>query len=161
MPLERVDVEAAGAGANIWVAASDGDVDRVRQLLDLGTSVDAKDEQGYNPLYEAAREGRADRGVRIRTAARDLTRRRRGIGESACGADERSRQAAVSYGHDELTRFLLERGANPNTVDNDDDTPLHVCETVACAQLLLDAGARIDAVNKEGQTVRPSLHPPR
>jgi len=65
--------------------------------------------------------------------------------------------AAVSYGHLEIAKLLLERGADPNITDNDNDTPLHVCETVECAELLLAANARLDAVNSAGQQVRGLL----
>ena len=69
--------------------------------------------------------------------------------------------AAVSYGHVALARFLLERGADPNIRDNDDDTPLHVCETVECAELLLDAGAQLDARNSDGLQARDPAVPAR
>ena len=42
--------DEGGDGENIWVAASDGDLDRVRQLLTRGVAVNARDELGYNPL---------------------------------------------------------------------------------------------------------------
>ena len=45
--------DEGGDGENIWVAASDGDLDRVRQLLTRGVAVNARDELGYNPLDEA------------------------------------------------------------------------------------------------------------
>ena len=40
------------------------------------------------------------------------------------------------------------------TGDNDRDTPLHLCETVECATLLLEAGADLNARNADGRTVR-------
>jgi len=41
---------AAAEHQNIWIAASDGDLELVRKLLDEGVSVNAKDENGYSPL---------------------------------------------------------------------------------------------------------------
>lgn len=35
---------------NIWIAASDGDLSRVAELLQSGASVNAQDEFGYTPL---------------------------------------------------------------------------------------------------------------
>jgi hypothetical protein len=35
---------------NIWVAASNGDTNRVKELLALGISVNAQDEYGYSPM---------------------------------------------------------------------------------------------------------------
>lgn len=40
---------------NIWIAASDGDMTRVKELLDQDkTAVNAKDENGYTPMHAAA-----------------------------------------------------------------------------------------------------------
>ncbi|KAE8902462.1 hypothetical protein PF005_g18394 [Phytophthora fragariae] len=61
-------------------------------------------------------------------------------------------QAAVSYNHMELVVFLLASGADAKLGDNEMDTPLHRCETVECAKLLLEHGADLNARNTEGQT---------
>ncbi|BFZ64817.1 hypothetical protein YB2330_005970 [Saitoella coloradoensis] len=62
--------------------------------------------------------------------------------------------AAASYNHVDLLKQLLSLpGANPNAGDSDGDTPLYVCETVECAQLLLEAGADPSWRNKEGKSV--------
>uniref|UniRef100_M4BA95 Uncharacterized protein n=1 Tax=Hyaloperonospora arabidopsidis (strain Emoy2) TaxID=559515 RepID=M4BA95_HYAAE len=60
--------------------------------------------------------------------------------------------AAVSYSHIELVVFLLASGADIHLGDNDRDTPLHLCETVECAQVLLEAGADLNARNSDGRT---------
>ena len=45
-------------GENIWVAASDGDLERVKHLVEVeGVSVNAQDEVGYSPLHAAASYG--------------------------------------------------------------------------------------------------------
>ena len=36
--------------SNIWVAASEGDEDRVRELIGNGCSPNVQDEFGYSPL---------------------------------------------------------------------------------------------------------------
>jgi ankyrin repeat protein len=36
--------------ANIWVAASDGELEKVKQFLASGVDINAKDEFGYTPL---------------------------------------------------------------------------------------------------------------
>ncbi|KAL4154761.1 hypothetical protein PRNP1_006877 [Phytophthora ramorum] len=61
-------------------------------------------------------------------------------------------QAAVSYNHMELVVVLLASGAQATLGDNEMDTPLHRCETVECAKLLLEHGADLNARNSEGQT---------
>jgi uncharacterized protein len=51
-----------------------------------------------------------------------------------------------------LVRALIQAGADvkiPNSILN---TPLHFTDCAACAMMLVEAGADIDAVNKEGQS---------
>ncbi|GAA93947.1 uncharacterized protein L969DRAFT_92147 [Mixia osmundae IAM 14324] len=45
---------------NIWIAASDGDLDRVKELIEGGTSANAKDENSYTPMHAAASWGHPD-----------------------------------------------------------------------------------------------------
>jgi hypothetical protein len=35
---------------NIWIASSDGDIERVKELLKEGVSINVQDEAGYSPL---------------------------------------------------------------------------------------------------------------
>ena len=37
-------------GENIWIAASDGDINRVKQLISQGISVNIQDDHGYSPM---------------------------------------------------------------------------------------------------------------
>lgn len=85
----------------------------------------------------------------------------------------------MSYNHVELVAFLISVGASVTlgeflsgarsggggsvgvltrcgdmAGDNDQDTPLHRCETIAVARILLENGAELNARNAEGQTVR-------
>jgi ankyrin repeat protein len=53
---------ARGSGApkeleNIWIASSDGDLQRVEQLIEEGVSVNAQDETGYSPMHAAVSYG--------------------------------------------------------------------------------------------------------
>lgn len=59
--------------------------------------------------------------------------------------------AAASYGHAELVHFLVARGGNVARLDPDGDTPLHVCEEVEVAQVLVGYGADPQARNAEGK----------
>ncbi|KAF9971753.1 hypothetical protein BGZ73_005224 [Actinomortierella ambigua] len=45
---------------NIWIAASDGDLEAVKKFIAGGSSVNAKDEYGYTPLHAAASYGHID-----------------------------------------------------------------------------------------------------
>ncbi|KAJ2882648.1 hypothetical protein H4R27_003309 [Coemansia aciculifera] len=58
--------------------------------------------------------------------------------------------AAASWKQPKLLEFLIKNGGAVNITDNDGDTPLHICEDLECAQLLLDNGANPEAENDEG-----------
>ncbi|KAJ2746779.1 hypothetical protein GGI20_001109 [Coemansia sp. BCRC 34301] len=58
--------------------------------------------------------------------------------------------AAASWKHPKILSFLIKNGGDVNVTDMDGDTPLHICEDKACAQLLLDHGANAEAENDEG-----------
>jgi hypothetical protein len=58
----------------------------------------------------------------------------------------------------QVVKYLISIGANLNLTDEDGDTPLHACEEAAVAAILLDAGANIDARNKEGKTALELHH---
>jgi ankyrin repeat protein len=38
------------------------------------------------------------------------------------------RHAAASWGHADLLQYLLQNGGDPNVCDNEDYTPMHMCE---------------------------------
>jgi ankyrin repeat protein len=65
------------------------------------------------------------------------------------------RHAAASYCQAEALKALLTAlaatGRSVDVCDEDGDTPLHACESVECATLLLAAGASLTAINAEGQ----------
>lgn len=46
--------------------------------------------------------------------------------------------AAVSYGHKELIKYLIEQGGDVNIQDNEGDTPLHHVEELEVAKLLVE-----------------------
>ena len=69
----------------------------------------------------------------------------------SCGS-----HAASSYGHPQVVSFLVEHGADVHAQDEDGDTPLHACESVECARLLLAAGADLGATNRKDRVVRAS-----
>ncbi|KAI8595961.1 hypothetical protein EDD21DRAFT_389743, partial [Dissophora ornata] len=62
------------------------------------------------------------------------------------------RHAAASYAHEDLIKYLLEKGANVNIQDLDGDSPLFVCETVEIAEILVEAGADAKHVNENEMT---------
>ena len=63
---------------------------------------------------------------------------------------------AVQQGDTKRVSDLLEKGANPNALDEDGDTPLHWAVQLRhpepMARILVDAGADIEAKDEDGKT---------
>ena len=76
--------------------------------------------------------------------AGDLARVRQLISEGADpnSVDQHGMGTLLTF-HPEVTRFLLESGADPDVQRNENISPVvvGVCESLECLQLLLDAGA--------------------
>lgn len=66
--------------------------------------------------------------------------------------------AAVSYGHKDLLKALVETyHVDPNLKDEDDETCLFNAESVEFAKEALGVGVQLDAVNADGQTAAEKL----
>ena len=101
-------------------------------------------EEGLDNIQTAASDGKLEKVKGFLAAGIDINSQDE-TGYSAI-------HAATSYAHTELLKFLLSNGANVMLCDADGDTPLHGCEEPAVAQILIDAGAKLDAKNAEGKT---------
>jgi ankyrin repeat protein len=139
--LDRVLVDAA------FVC----DLMRVRELLALGASPDARDEQGRTPLFSA-----------VLGAAVGLVGLLLEAGANPSAADEEGwtplHFAAQEY-LPEMARLLVARGADVNARDLEGNTVLWRAVFSAAGrpeivQLLLAKGARDDVANAAGETPR-------
>ena len=128
-------------------AAFDGNVERMRKLLEKGENPNVRDEYGSTPLHKAASRGHVD-------IARLLLE---------YGADPNVRDEygwtplhnAAYRGHVDVVAHLLERGADPNIQNKDGSTPLHKAASrghVDVVRLLLEHGADPTVKNKDGAT---------
>lgn len=125
---EDVDTPAQGkvridSATSLWRAAEHGDVGRLKMLLDAGHDVNAREEH----------ENRGE--CRHKTPL----------------------SAAVDGNEPLAVRLLLRRGANPDLQDGDGDRyPLHWASAFGdhdeCCELLVQAGASLDARDKKGHT---------
>ena len=101
---------------NIWRACIDGDLERVRQLIQDGQDVNRGDSYGWTPLMKAAYYGHDQ-------VVRELIR----AGADVNGKDYYKQTAlhlASICGHSSVIKTLAEAGANLNVQDRSGVTPL-------------------------------------
>jgi ankyrin repeat protein len=143
----------AGPDQDLRLAARRGDSVAIKQALARGADANAA------PPPEAADQRSAL--IAAATAA-DLGGLRALIGAGADVNRVCSGQTALlaatrdSYaGRIDAVMTLLANGADPNLADEGGNTPLHLAaltRDAGVAQSLLDAGARLDAINREDMT---------
>ena len=127
---------------SIWKACREGDLERVRQLIQEGQDVNRGNSEGWTPLIEAAYNGH-DQVVRelIRAGA-DVN----GRGNSKLTA----LHCASISGHSNVIKTLTEAGANINVQDVDGVTPLMSAAVHGHANVVVElirAGADVSVVS--------------
>ena len=161
-------------------AAAEGDVKRVRELLEKGADPNARDENGVTPLHLAAYWGRveivkllleyrADQNAKDKFGVTPLHRAaymghvevvklflKHGTNPNVQNKDGVTPLYAAAYrGHVDVVALLLKHGANPNAKDKDGMTPLYVAVLnghVDVVRLLLEHGADPNIKDKNGVT---------
>lgn len=166
-------------------AAGSGNAELVTYFLDRGFDINQQDLQGRSALHMAAFRGNAAMIKLLADRGADLQARDIDSMSVLCGAAYSGRSDAVahlldlgadvneaptSYGHTPLfaaiyrnrvdvARLLMEKGANLEYRNEERATAMHLAAergTPEIAQLLLDAGMNVDALDGFGGT--PLLH---
>lgn len=126
-------------------AAGAGDLGHVRELIEGGARVDARDDTGVTALIEAAYAGE------LRVVSYLIER-----GADVNAADEAGATPlteALRDDHTDVALALVRRGANVNVQDGEGRTPLIRAAALGDRNLLravLDAGADVNAKAKTG-----------
>ena len=134
----------------LHLAAWAGHVESLSALLAHGADVDwLSGRDGYSPLWCAISAYNID-------AARLLLKHgaRVSLRSTSGGGLMPLHQAAVT-GQSAMCELLLERGAQVDSVDEDNNTPLHyaaACGSAASVKILLCNGADVTAAQKQGLT---------
>jgi ankyrin repeat protein len=136
----------------LHLAARNNKIDFVKILLEAAPTLDPahKNKSGRTPLLDAASEGNNE--VVKLLLNDDNVNLQGSLGQTAL-------IIASALGHLELVKYLLANGANPDQVDDSQNSPLFVAiankyDDIAAA--LLDVRANPKLVNKSGDT---ALHP--
>jgi ankyrin repeat protein len=129
----------------------------IQALVDRGVVVrELRDSDGSTPLHAAV-----DVGTRDSPAVFDLL-------VNVCGIDLEARDRdgatclhfAASHGNVFALRWLLNAGADANSLTSNGSTPLHNVRHYHCAVLLLAAGASVCARDDSGRTALHSVPSP-
>lgn len=127
------------------------DVNAIRKLLKAGANPAAHAENGMNALHIAVAHGNMRIAKTLIRAGAPLHPKGRGAYEALI--------AACSHGYLESVKFLLGAGVKPNhPIGKLRRTPLHIAafetetEHIKIFDLLLKAGADLNALDQEGKT---------
>lgn len=112
----------------LMTAAASGHLDVVRTLLDGGADVNQDDSTGYTPLMMAAQEKEA-------TIARLLVERGANVNTRDDSGSTALSIAAGKNGSVELVRYFIDKGADFQSPDNYDFTPLYRADQADDAEI--------------------------
>ncbi len=133
--------------AEFMKAAKNGDMCRVKELLENGVDIETKGGYGKTALMNASSEGHESCVQALLDAGADIE------------AKENEGMTALIYasdkGHDSCVQALLAADADKEAEDNDGCTALIQASLgghESCVRVLLDAGADIEAKDEEGMT---------
>ena len=101
---------------NIHDAAEEGKIKAVTQHLAAGTDVNAQNEDGWTPLYIAARKGHKEVAGLLITKGADVNAKN--------GLDQTPLHGAARFFHKGIVELLIANGADVNAKEYGDETPL-------------------------------------
>ncbi|XP_067123112.1 ankyrin repeat domain-containing protein 6-like [Centruroides vittatus] len=134
-------------GESLHSAASTGNVDRIRELLDFGVRVNVINEHGNTALHQAAWNGFSQTIEILCKKGADVYAKNK-AGFSAL-------HLTCQNGHNQSCRILLLAGCKPDIKNSYGDTPLHTAARyghAGVARILISAHCNINETNKNGDT---------
>jgi cytohesin len=156
------------AGKSIHKAARAGHIEAVKQHIDAGTDVNAKDEYGMTPLYGAAASGHKEVSELLINKGADVNAKAdngktpldRADGETADilrkhGGKHSTINTAATAGDAEAVKEFLATGAEVNAKDGWGWTSLHLAVDgghTEIVELLIAKGADVNAKDDDGDT---------
>jgi hypothetical protein len=142
-------VQAASASKNIWVAASDGDLDRVR-VSSSPICIHVSMFRLHIYMIETSIQSPQ---FRTKTHHQHLIETENLSPNIPDPNSYTPMHAAASYAHTDLLEYLISKGGDINLRDDDGDTPLYVVESLEMARWMIERGADWGLVNEEGLSV--------
>jgi cytohesin len=142
------------ADKSIHTAVRDGNIEAVKQYLDAGTDVNAKDENGVTPLHQAAFYGQKEVVELLIAKGADVNAKEED-GWTPLHFAAESAPWQLTRGHKEVAELLIAAGADVNARDNWGRTPLHEAayhSNKEIVGLLIAKGADVNAKDDDGTT---------
>ena len=150
----------------INLAASTGDIEAVKQYLDAGGDVNAKNKVTTTPLYWAAYEGQKEIVELLITNGADVNLRSGMVVKTKDGSEGNKMaqeimnnrtplDMAILREHTEIAELLIAKGTDVNAKSNRGYTPLHEAskkEKTEIIELLIAKGADVNAKDADGKT---------
>ncbi len=133
--------------AQLFQAASEGNVRDIEMLYRAGLSLEAKGNNGFTPLYRAAMNGQVEAIQKLKDLGANL--------EAKTNNGNTPLHVAAQRGQVEVIQKLKDLGANLEAKNISGDTPLHVAAMhgeVEVIQKLKDLGANLEAKTSNGFT---------
>lgn len=139
----EIDARDAGNHTPLHLAASCGNTEGIRMLLEHGASLDAESARGMTPLHYAVEKGSLPAVVTLLDAGADVN--------SNCGsfsARSIALHIAAGCGHIKVLEELLDRGADANAQNDARETSLFYAigapdRAADAVEILLDAGTDV------------------
>lgn len=137
-------------------AVKEGDVDKVKELINKGVDVNTKDEDRNTALIYAT-----DQTYSMYTYKDYITivKLLLEAGANVNLQNNHGRTAlimATDYNNIDIVKLLIKKGADVNIQDEEGKTALMyatIMEGIKLVELLIEAGADVSLTNKEGKTV--------
>lgn len=145
-----MEMQGPGSGSVLIYAASSGDPDLVREILQYHPDIEARNREGKTALFTVGdwRSNDAD-GARL-----ECIRLLLDAGADVNARDHHGNTPLHEIYLTDVEEELLKRGANVNAQNNDGDTPIVTTVDNEAVPLFLKYGADLNLRNKKGQTMR-------
>ncbi len=129
-------------------AVRDGNIEKVRSLIEKGAEMNTRDYRGRTPLFLTAARGYTDIAELLVEGGADIDAKSDTLEATALNV-------AIQNGHEETAKLLVTKGADINAKGAENQTALHCAAKrgdVGIGKILLSEGAKTEAKCKSDST---------